>query len=117
MSNLFKLREVNPKQVEIFRRTAVGLVGKLNCQVSIVEAFLFGSAVAGLITPDSDLDILVVFNSEEEIREAKTVVYTLNFSPVAVDWVFKTKSDFCKRKEIGGVCWEAFNYGWRIQLD
>lgn len=93
---------------------ARGLISKLSTQVKIEEAYLFGSGVNGKMTPDSDLDILVVFSDQPKVKLAYGVVSKPYFSDIAVDWIFKTKKDFQGRKEIGGVCFEAFHHGVKL---
>jgi predicted nucleotidyltransferase len=80
-----------------------------------LEAYLFGSAVEGVFTPDSDLDILIVAEDEEAIKKLKKEVYKPRFSDIAIDWIFKTKQSFLERKNYGGVCFVAFHSGKKLK--
>lgn len=80
----------------------------------ICEAYLFGSSVNGVFTKESDLDFIVVVENDAAIEQLKKEVYRVGFSDIAIDWIFKLKSEFEKRKDFGGVCFEAFHYGKRL---
>lgn len=75
---------------------------------------MFGSGARGELTPDSDLDILVVLKNIEDMKAAYKVVGQNLFSPIAVDWIFKDAKSFEERKDFGGVCFEAFHHGVQI---
>lgn len=94
--------------------TAKDLVTKLGREVSLQKAFLFGSGARNRLTPDSDLDILVVLNDLSQGKVAYKIVGQKNFSPIAVDWIFKDIESFEIRKNLGGVCFEAFHHGIKI---
>lgn len=81
----------------------------------IAEAYLFGSAVNGVFTEDSDLDFVIVARDEESIRQLQREVYRPRFADIAIDWIFKTKKSFDERKDLGGVCFEAFHHGRRVR--
>lgn len=107
--NLMKLKP------SISTRDAIKLgqeiVWKLYQEEPFLKAYLFGSGVNGGLTADSDLDFLVIYASQESIRRAMKCVAQKGFAPIATDWIFKINADFQKRKEIGGVCFEAFHHG------
>jgi len=87
--------------------------------LSIVDVFLFGSAAEGKNTIDSDLDILVIVpdNYDQRIKDFYKIVAQPFFSPVAIDWIFKTKAEFDVQKEIGGISRIAFLNGIRIKIN
>lgn len=96
------------------KKMAKILIDKLKQAQPPLAAYLFGSGANEGLTDDSDLDLLVVFKSQDEIQKAQTIVFQSGFSNRAVDWVFVLESEFQKRKSYGGVCFEAFNHGWKI---
>ncbi len=77
------------------------------------EAYLFGSAVNGIMTADSDLDIVLVFQNQTDLDEVKKEIFSKRFD-IAIDWIFKIKSEFEERKNLGGICFEAFHRGQKI---
>ncbi len=90
------------------------MIEKLLLTLSVDQAFLFGSASVGKNTSDSDLDILIVIPDSEIADTYYKSVNKAFFSPVAVDWIIKKKSDFEMEKEIGGVSRVAYLTGKRI---
>jgi predicted nucleotidyltransferase len=113
MSRLLKL---NPNFKPAFDgiHYAEVLVQKIRDQLELKEAYLFGSAAEKKNTANSDLDILIVVNSEADIKSCYRIVNTPFFSEIAVDWIVKTKVDFDTLKEIGGVCRVSFLTGKKI---
>ncbi|MBI4405466.1 MAG: nucleotidyltransferase domain-containing protein [Deltaproteobacteria bacterium] len=74
--------------------------------------YLFGSAAEGKMTDQSDLDFLVVMESEDSIKKAQKKLrpfYPLSEYPVDLVWV--TKDTFNNKKQLGGVCMVAFKEG------
>ncbi len=113
MSRLLKL---DPKFVPAFDglKLARELVAKLSAQAPIEEAYLFGSAAAGKNTTDSDLDIVVVIANSKSVGEYYKLVGTAHFSSVAVDWIFKTRTEFEKQIQDGGISRVAQLEGVRV---
>jgi hypothetical protein len=58
---------------------------------------------------------LVVTSDESAIKELQKQVYSPRFANIAVDWIFKTKSSFDERKNLGGVCFVAIREGIRLK--
>jgi predicted nucleotidyltransferase len=109
---LLKLRNQNSNvNAPDPRRLAHELVSKLGLEIPILKGYLFGSGVRNNMTPDSDLDLLVILENLEDMKKAYKVVGQKKFSPIAVDWIFKNSVDFEKRKDFGGVCFEAHHHG------
>lgn len=102
MSSLLRL---DPKFQPAFNGSeiAIELVSKLVLQVPVESAFLFGSAAEGKNTSNSDLDVLVVVPDGSNIKDYYSVVNAPFYSPLAVDWIFKTKSYFDYEKNVGGI--------------
>jgi predicted nucleotidyltransferase len=90
------------------------LIVKLQNEIEIKEAFLFGSAAEGKNTEDSDLDLLIVVGIVSDIKKCYEIVNRPFFSERAVDWIVKSQADFNVQKEVGGVCRVAFLTGERL---
>ncbi|NJL24401.1 MAG: nucleotidyltransferase domain-containing protein [Calothrix sp. SM1_5_4] len=97
------------------QRKAVEVLNSIPSQDLILEAYLFGSAVYGNFTPDSDLDFIVVTKDQASIKQLQKEVYSPRFTDIAVDWIFKTKESFDQRKNFGGVCFIAFREGIKLR--
>jgi predicted nucleotidyltransferase len=78
-------------------------------------AYLFGSAANGNFTSDSDLDFIIVAKNQAANKQLQNEVYSPRFTDIAIDWIFKTKESFDKRKNFGGVCFDAFHSGMRLR--
>jgi len=91
------------------------LIDALSQEGLVLEAYLFGSAVHGPFTEDSDLDILIVTHDETSIKSLQKQVYRPRFSNFAVDWIFKTKTNFNEKKDLGGVCFIATREGIKLK--
>lgn len=115
MSSLSKL---NPNRIPPFdgMTLATNLVSKIFQKIEIQNALLFGSACSNEHSENSDLDILIVVKTQAQIKSVYDIVQTPYFSPVAVDWIIKTKTDFDHHKDIGGICFVAHNFGREIPL-
>lgn len=94
---------------------ALEILKSIPSQELILEAYLFGSAVGGTFTEDSDLDFVIVVNDNAAIKQLQSEVYGPRFADIAIDWIFKTKESFDDRKDFGGVCFEAFHHGLRLR--
>lgn len=105
----------NPAMNEWAQRKALEVLNSIPSQNLILEAYLFGSAVDGNFTTDSDLDFVVVAKDEVSIKQLQKEVYRPRFTDIAVDWIFKTKMSFDERKNFGGVCFVAFHSGKRLR--
>ncbi len=97
------------------RKKAVEVLDSIPSQDLILEAYLFGSAVDGNFTADSDLDFIVVAKDDTSIKQLQKEVYAPRFTDVAIDWIFKTKESFDERKNFGGVCFVAFRDGIKLR--
>lgn len=110
--SLFKLSNTKPSFDPVQR--AKEILGKVPSSHLIKEAYLFGSAVTGGFTEDSDLDIIVTVGNSVDCKTLQTEVYKAGFSDIAIDWIFKVDDEFQSRKDVGGVCFEAFHYGKKL---
>jgi predicted nucleotidyltransferase len=74
--------------------------------------YLFGSAVEGKMTDQSDFDLLSIYEDSPSLRCAQKALlpyYPLSNYPVDIVWV--TKERFEKMSGIGGVCMVAYEEG------
>ena len=69
------------------------------------QIYLFGSAARGELTEASDIDLAILYASDEELKQGR-VEYYKQRAPVdwPVDVLFFTKKAFEEKKAIGGVC-------------
>lgn len=95
-------------------KIARDVVNKLAAQAEIKQAYLFGSSAEGRNTVDSDLDILVVIPESSSKASYSAIVGTPFFSPVAVDWIFVSQSEFDQQLQVGGVVQVAVLTGVKI---
>ena len=105
----------NPAMNQWAQQKAVEVLNAIPSQELILEAYLFGSAVEGVFTDDSDLDFVVVVKNESDIKQLQKEVYSPRFTDIAIDWIFKTKASFDERKDFGGVCFDAFQHGKKLR--
>ena len=105
----------NPDLNNWAQRKAAEVLKSIPSYHLIEEAYLFGSAVSGNFTDDSDLDILVVTKDEPSMNQIQSEVYKFKFTDIAVDWIFKTKDSFDARKDFGGVTYVAFHSGMKLK--
>lgn len=93
------------------------LINKVSAALPILKAYLFGSAAEGKNTVNSDLDILLVVPDSSDIKIFYKFVNAPFFSPVAVDWIVKTSTEFEKEKGIGGVAMIASHTGIELKIN
>jgi predicted nucleotidyltransferase len=84
----------------------------------IVEGFdperiiLFGSRARGDAGPDSDVDLLVVMETESKHEAAVQILVTLDVMGIAKDVIVVTPEEFERRKEIvGSIAYPAHHEG------
>ena len=77
------------------------------------RVILFGSAATGQMTPDSDIDLLVVENEIQDPRqEALAIRGALSGLPSPFDVVVIRSERFEESRDvIGGIAWPAARYG------
>ena len=112
---LLKLSQTSSDKNVWAQQKAIEILGSIPSQNLILEAYLFGSAVDGTFTPDSDLDFIVITENEASIKQLQREVYSPRFADIAIDWIFKTKESFEQRKNFGGVCYVAFHNGKKLR--
>lgn len=105
----------DPEMNRWAQQKAMDVLNSIPSQDLILEAYLFGSAVDGNFTADSDLDFIVVAKDQAAIKQLQKEVYAPRFADIAIDWIFKTKESFDERKNFGGVCFIAFRDGMKLR--
>jgi len=63
--------------------------------------FLFGSAVTGKMTDDSDLDFLIIKDDKKEPYSRIVEVYGLVKKNIAADFLVYTPQEFAERLKLG----------------
>lgn len=64
----------NPAMNKWAQQKSVEVLNSISSQDLILEAYLFGSAVEGVFTDDSDLDFVVVVKNESDIKRLQKEV-------------------------------------------
>jgi len=105
----------DPAMNQWAQKKALDVLASIPSQNLISEAYLFGSAVDGVFTSDSDLDLVIVVEDEAAIQQLQKEVYQPRFTDIAIDWIFKTRDSFEERKNLGGVCFVAFHCGKKLR--
>lgn len=65
------------------------------------KIILFGSAVTGRITPDSDLDFFIIKDEKKSLHDRLATLYRLVKTPIPVDFLVYTPKEFAKRAQLG----------------
>lgn len=105
----------NPDMNKWAQNKANEVLKSIPSQNLILDVYLFGSSVDGVFTDESDLDFVIIAENNTAIQQLQKEVYAARFSDIAIDWIFKTKASFEERKNIGGVCFDAFHYGMKLR--
>lgn len=105
----------NPDLNQWAQAKAAEVLASIPSQDLILDAYLFGSAVDGNFTSDSDLDLLVVVPDQAAIIKLQKEVYSPRFTDVAIDWILRTQESFETRKLEGGVCFVAAQSGMKLR--
>ena len=66
-----------------------------------VKIILFGSAVKGPMTPDSDLDFFIVKDDKKDHYHRIVEVYKLVEKDIAADFIVYTPQEFSERLRMG----------------
>jgi len=89
------------------------IVGKILSVAKPERVILFGSAATGFMTPDSDLDLLVVEKNVQNPREEMVKIReALSGVGMPVDIIVMASERFEEtRNVIGGIAYPANKYG------
>ncbi len=102
--------ELSPDQLEQISNRVVGEILSVSEPQRIIG---FGSAFNGKIKRISDFDFAIIFYDGGDIRMQKRRIMTSKlFLDLPVDLLFFSQSDYEKKAEIGGICWQIKNQGW-----
>lgn len=91
------------------------MVNLLSHEAHPLAIYVFGSAARGEFTDQSDIDIMVIMASNEEIKKAREKLkkhYPLSKYPVDLVWMLDEQ--FSKKKNIGGLCMIVNEEGRKI---
>jgi uncharacterized protein len=77
------------------------------------RVILFGSAATGRMTPDSDIDLLVVDGEAPDARaQALSIQRVLLDLPYPFDVIVMSRERFAETRDvIGGIAWPATHHG------
>lgn len=74
--------------------------------------YLFGSAAENCMTDQSDIDLLIVSNGRNQLRENQKALGPLPAGRTHItELVWVTDEEFERKKNLGGVCQTAYKYG------
>lgn len=105
----------NPELQKKAYSEALIVVQSLASLILVQEAYLFGSVAHGSFTEDSDIDLIAVVADNIDVNELHKKFNRLPLKRTfALDLILKNKSEFDQRKDVGGVCFEAFHHGKKI---
>jgi len=97
----------------VHESTLQEIVAKIVQLANPDRVILFGSAAAGSMTPDSDLDFLVVESQVPDTRrESIRLRAALEGVPLPIDVIVMSRQRFEETKDvIGGIAYPAHKYG------
>jgi len=103
--------------MEIDPRIIGEIVRRILCETHPERIILFGSAAAGRMTRDSDIDLLVIHRScDDPWRESVRVRAALRGLGFPFDVIVMASERFEETKDvIGGIAYPAHKYGRVIQ--
>jgi len=67
------------------------------------KIILFGSSVSGKMTPDSDLDFLIIKNDKKKPHDRMVEVYKLVKKDIAADFIVYTPQEIADRVKLGDL--------------
>ncbi|MDO8570269.1 MAG: nucleotidyltransferase domain-containing protein [Candidatus Daviesbacteria bacterium] len=78
------------------------------------KIFLFGSSIAGKMTPDSDLDFLIIKDDKKIFHDRVAEVYGLVKKDIAADFIVVTPEEFNKRLQLGDPFFKSIALEGRV---
>ncbi len=89
------------------------IANKIRTVSSPSRIILFGSAAEDDFYEGSDIDLLLIFRSIEELQTERKKIRALGLldKAVPVDLIFVSQQHFDAKKDIGGVCFIAEHEG------
>ena len=99
---LVSILDFTPQEITSFLRSALSA----EC---VKEAYIFGSFVEGKLNPWSDIDLLIVADTELPFLERPRQFAELNELGVPVDILVYTKDEFNALKISNSGFWKSFH--------
>lgn len=87
------------------------LVSDFSVLVGLEEMILFGSAASGSMSEASDLDVVLIFDSVENAKQASKIARQKRSSHWPADFVFVSRERFKQMADLGGVLYVAKREG------
>ena len=110
LAQSFQSKKVSAEVVDTLVKSMASRIRSVCLPERIV---LFGSAAEGRFVEGSDIDLLLIFATREELLEGRQTLRSIGrlCSGTAVDLVFVTHEHFATKKDLGGVCFIAEHEG------
>lgn len=108
----FSRKKIEPRE---FEKELEALSKRLKLAIGEAEIYLFGSAAERPFFEDSDFDILIVARDIEELKSFQSKIR--DHHPIVhrtIDFVWMLKSDFERKKKIGGVAFTCLEINHRL---
>jgi predicted nucleotidyltransferase len=93
------LTEARAEYVSLLEKTLQEIVAKLSAMPEVERISLFGSYASGRADIFTDLDILVVMETDQPFAERLRALYSLLAAPVDMDLVCYTPREFRELKD------------------
>lgn len=88
------------------------VIKRITSNSNPVLIYLFGSAADMSMTMTSDFDFAIIFLDDVDLKKEKKHILNMKLFPdIHLDLLFYKMSDFQRKSDIGGVCWEIKNRG------
>jgi predicted nucleotidyltransferase len=111
MKNLLRAssRKYSDQEAQAIARE---VLQKVLLSIQPKRVVLFGSAVTGSFDEYSDLDFLLIFETETQAKEAQKTVYRSVYSPLRkIDWLCIDEKNLKEKVKKGGVYAVALSEG------
>lgn len=103
--NRLQLRKYTPKEIEELVNKVVNRVVQLSNPEEII---VFGSAVSNQFDDQSDVDLVVIFDTAERAAAAGKILYRKPvFADRGVDYLCVDRQTYNRKSQIGGVYFVA----------
>lgn len=95
------------------RIVAEEIAKKIRNACGLVEIVLFGSAADGTFHFGSDIDLLLIFETAQDLSESRQKLRAIGslHRSIPIDLIFVSRAEFLKKQDIGGVCFIAKHEG------
>lgn len=101
------------RRPSVSKETLDEILGRILAVCQPERVILFGSAATGTMTPDSDIDLLIV---ERTVSDARTQAFNIQEKlvglPYPFDVIVMSRERFDETRDVvGGIAWPATRYG------